>query len=260
MRASLPALLFTVALLGGLGVLGAAFEPRTSGAKSDLTVFSEPSGAEVLLDGKPLGKTPLIRPSPVGAHRLTFRLAGYAQAEAQLQGSQRLHQRLEPLPANLSVKDLDKAELRLGPGVPRLLEGKGPWKLAPGRYELTATRDKIPAKPRRFEVKPGQTLAIALDWPGLPLPPVAAPPVSQPAPARPQLPSAPARPAYEPPARPAYQPPPRYNTYTPPRPAYRPPVRQPEPLFTPLAPARFEPPAPAPAYPAGPEPVFTPLP
>lgn len=258
MRASFQALIFTIALVGGMGVLGAAFETKTTGqSKSELNIISEPPGAEVLLDGKLLGKTPLTRPSPAGSHRLTFRLAGYAQAEAQLQGSQRLHQRLEALPANLQVKDLEKAELRLGPGVPRLLEGKGPWKLAPGRYELTATRDKIPAKPRRFEVKPGQTVEIALDWPTLSLPPAAPTmPPSVPAQPRPE----PVLPGYRPSARPAYQPLPRYNIYSPPRPVYRPPVQRPEPLFTPLPPARFEPPAPPPSYPAGPEPVFTPLP
>ncbi|MBN9420213.1 MAG: PEGA domain-containing protein [Candidatus Eremiobacteraeota bacterium] len=258
MRASLPALVFAVTLLGGLGTLASAFEPKPSEQVGLLSIVSEPAGAQVLLDGKPLGKTPLSQAPIAGSHRLTFRLDGYAEAERTLESGQRIHQRLQPLNANLTVKDLDKAKLRLGPGVPRELEGKGPWKLAPGQYELTAVRDKIPARPKRFELKPGQSLEIALDWPSLPaMPPVpVAPPAALPAAVR--LPQAPPLnlPTYVIPAPPR----PRYNYYTPPRPAYRPPVRQPDPIFTPLPPTRFEPPAPPPSYPAGPEPVFTPLP
>jgi len=146
----------------------------------------------------------------------------------------------------------------LGPGIPRTLEGKGPWKLAPGRYELTAVRDKIPAKPKRFEVKAGQSLELALDWPALPTSPV---PSARPPQAR--IPSHASQSTFvsgDPPA------PPPYHYYQPPRPAYRPAARPVyraplEPLFTPIPPGRYDPPPPpAPSYPSGPEPLFTPLP
>lgn len=255
MRASLTAVLFTVTLLGGLGALASAFEPKSARHVDALSIVSEPPGAQVLLDGKILGKTPLSQAPISGSHKLTFRLAGFAETVATFEGTQRVHQRLQPLKGSLTIQDLGKAKLRLGPGVPRELEGKGPWKLTPGQYELTAVRDKIPARPKRFEIKPGQSLEIALDWPSLPVLPAARP--------VPQVPRAPqppplSFPTYTAPVAPP--PGPRYNYYTPPRPAYRPPVRQPEPIFTPLPPTHFEPPAPPPSYPAGPEPVFTPLP
>ncbi len=39
-----------------------------------LTVISTPSGADVELDGRPLGRTPLVRPAPAGIERLELRL------------------------------------------------------------------------------------------------------------------------------------------------------------------------------------------
>ncbi|MCW5872196.1 MAG: PEGA domain-containing protein, partial [Candidatus Eremiobacteraeota bacterium] len=211
-RPSLPAILFTATLLGGLGALAAAFEPKPQGQTASLDIVSEPAGAEVLLDNKEIGKTPLTRERSSDSHKLTFRLPGYVPAEIVLnEHSERIHQRLSPQPASLRVTGAGQAKLRLGPGVGRTLEGKGPWKLAPGQYELTAVRAKIPARPRRFELKPGQSLEIALDWPALPAVPV---PVPRPTQARP-----PAAPLYTPP-----QSRPRYHDYQPPRPVYRPPA------------------------------------
>ena len=258
MQASLPAVVFAITLLGGLAVLATAFESQTSPQAGGVQVASEPPQAELILDGKTLGKAPLTLQPARGLHRLEFRLEGYASAEVRLEWKsgevERVQQRLKPVPATLSVKELNKAKLHLGPGVPQSLNGPGPWKLAPGSYELTASRGKVPAKPKRFELKPGQNLEIALDWPTLPVP---------------RLPMAPPRPRSAPqvqtqnythPSHSYVPPQPHYQYYQPPaRPRYRP-SRQPEILFTPVPPAHYDPPAPAPRYPPGPEPVFTPLP
>lgn len=260
MRASLPAVLFAITLLGGLATLAAAFESTPVDSSGALTIASEPPGAEVLMDGRVIGKTPLTQEPSAGSHKLTFRKPGYTTVETAVdwhsQQNQRFHQRLKAQPASLRIKEPGQAKFRLGPGVGRALEGKGPWKLPPGQYELTAVRDKIPAKPKRFELKPGQSLEIAIDWPSLPALPVA--------PARPPRlqtppPSPPNRPTWVAPAPP--RPLPRYNTYQAPRPVFRPPARPAEPLFTPIPPSHSEPPPAPPSYnPGGPEPVFTPLP
>lgn len=252
MRASLSAFGFTVTLLGGLVALTAAFETKSSAPPASLTILSEPPGAQVLMDGRPIGKAPITLASVRGTHQLAFRLNGYASAEATVKEAvTRVHQRLRPLSASLSIQEAGKARLKLGPGIPRALEGKGPWKLPPGQYELTAVRDKIPAKPKRFELKAGQSLELALDWPALP--PLPRLPSTAPVGSR-LPPRLPAPPIYSPP--PSYNAP-RYNYYQPPaRPVYRAPA---EPLFTPIPPSHYEPPPP-PSYPGGPEPVFTPLP
>lgn len=250
-------MLFTVTLVGGLAALATAFETKPAGQPGALTIASEPPGAEVLMDGRVIGKTPLTQEPSAGAHRLTFRLPGYETTAASVdwhsEQNQRFHQRLKAQSASLRIQQPGQAKLRLGPGVGRALEGKGPWKLAPGLYELTAVRGKIPAKPQRFELKPGQSLEIALDWPALPALPMARPTLPQVQPARLTLPS---RPNWVPPP----QPQPRYNYYQAPRPVYRPPARPAEPLFTPIPPSHSEPPPAPPSYPGGPEPVFTPLP
>lgn len=256
MRASLPSVLFAVSLLGGLAVLAGAFEPQADSQTGQLVIVSEPPGATVSMDGRELGKAPLTQFPGKGQHKLLLHLEGYVNQEISLSWkageSQTVHQRLKPQSGTLSIKDLGEARLRLGPGIPQELKGKGPWKLAPGKYELTAVRGKLPAKPRRLEIKPGESLEVALDWPGLPVMPPQMPALRPPASAG--LPVSPS--AYLPP-RPAYVAP-RYSDYQPPRPVYHPA----EPLFTPIPPSHYEPPPPpAPrSYPGGGEPIFTPLP
>lgn len=260
MRASLPAVIFAVTLLSGLAVMATALDFHPPDQAGGVQVVSEPPRAELVLDGKSLGKAPLtLQPAP-GPHRLQFKLQGYAPAEVDLQWKsgqvEVVQQRLKPLPATLTVKKLDQARLHLGPGIPQPLSGKGPWKLAPGSYELTALRGKLPAKPKRFELKPGQNLEVALDWPTPPMPRL---PMAPPRP--PSLPQF--QPRFDKPSTPSYvAPQPRYQNYQAPAPPRYRPSRQPEALFTPLPPSRYEPPAPppAPSYPSGPEPVFTPLP
>ncbi|MFN8611029.1 MAG: PEGA domain-containing protein [Vulcanimicrobiota bacterium] len=259
MRASLPSAFFAASLLAGLAALTVAFEPPSPGAPARLELISEPAGASVWLDGRELGKTPVNQVPSAGKHKVKFQMAGYAPEELDLTckagESQSVHRRLHPLPGTLSIRDVNRVKLCLGPGIPKELKGKGPWKLAPGHYEVTASRDRIPAKPRRIEIKPDGRLEISLDWPALPVVPPLAPPRNA---------AGSSSPPPVPPAQPYSQPPsaayvtPRYNNYRPPQPAYRPT----EPLFTPIPPSHYEPPPPPPprSYPGGGEPIFTPLP
>jgi hypothetical protein len=253
MRASPSSVLFAVSLLGGLAALACAFEPQSESQPGQLQIVSEPPGATVSIDGVELGKAPLTQFPKAGPHKLSFRLEGYANQEVSLSwkpgGSQAVHQRLKAEDGTLSVRDLNKARLHLGPGIPQELKGPGPWKLAPGKYELTAVRDRLPAKPKRIEIKPGQALEVALDWPALPVMPPQRPELKRPAGTAIALPP---NSGYLPP-RPAYLAP-RYNSYQPTRPAYHP-----APLFTPIPPSRYDPPPPR-TYPGTGDPIFTPLP
>jgi tetratricopeptide (TPR) repeat protein len=46
-----------------------------------LTVFSTPTGATVVVDGQPVGVTPFTGQLPPGKHQLTLRLKGYSETE-----------------------------------------------------------------------------------------------------------------------------------------------------------------------------------
>lgn len=237
-----------------LGLVPRSQEPRTK-----ILVDSQPTGAELVVDGETWGRTPLLNNIKPGNHQFELRRKGFTSVQwsqfCPLGETTRSVKRLPQEPATLRLKSNEQAEVYLGPGVARKLEGKGPWKLPAGKYEVSARRGPIPSPPKRFELKPGQSLEIALQWPVPVAPvqaPVAAPPQGAPVPPRQPVPPPPA-PVYRPPApvyrpvQPAYRPPaPRY---TPPPPIARP---VPQPLWTPI-------PA-TPPRPRQPEVLFTPLP
>jgi hypothetical protein len=66
-----------------------------------LLVDSNVAGAEVALDGVPIGRTPLSVPVAAGPHRVAIRLAGYRPVERRVdvpaQGSEQVRAALEPL-------------------------------------------------------------------------------------------------------------------------------------------------------------------
>ncbi|MBT9588429.1 PEGA domain-containing protein [bacterium] len=254
MQGSLQSVAYAAALSLGLAALAGAFATPKKDRVGRLLVQSDPPQAEVWLDGTVQGRTPLTLTPKSGKHRLELRKKGFYQAlvSVDFPSTRSVSMRLPPKQATLSLNQVDKAEIQLGPGVPRRLRGQGPWKLSPGSYEVTARRGPIQARPKKFEIKPGQDLRISLVWPNLPV---------APAPFRP-VPSPPVSlPYHFPVSQPAFVAPP----YTPPRqPYYRPPARtdppptRPEPLFTPIPPSRPAPPVYEP--PPGDEPLFTPLP
>lgn len=254
---------FRIVLCLGILVLLLALVPRSQEQRTKILVDSQPAGAELLVDGETWGRTPLHNNIKPGNHQFELRRKGFVSLKwsqfCALGETTHSIKRLPQQMATLRLKATDEAEVYLGPGVSRKLEGKGPWKLPAGKYEVTARRGQIPSPPKRFELKPGQSTEIALQWPVPPAPPQAqiAPPAPKPAALPPRQPT----PTYRPPA-PAYRPPPpvyrpAQPTYRPPAPRYTPPPPRvarpvPQPLWTPI-------PA-APPPPRQPEALFTPLP
>ena len=75
-----------ITLAAATGLLADQFTLQELPLVGSLRVNSDPDGATVLLDGKDVGKTPLIYPNvPPGKHTLALRLAGYVNADQQLQ-------------------------------------------------------------------------------------------------------------------------------------------------------------------------------
>ena len=257
MHGSLQAVGFAAAITCGLAALAGAFSPQSlaSASPTQIRVESLPPKAEVWLDGTAQGVSPVTLNAVPGPHKLELRKAGFEPAECPvtvIQGeSTTVLKRLACKAARLTLRESDQAEIQIGPGIPQSLKGKGPWKIEPGFYEVTARRGAVMAEPKKFEAKPGQDLRLTLVWPHPPAP-VERPPVSAPSPAAPR--PAPPRPVYSPP-RPVYHRP--VQPYQPPVRLYTPPA-PPQALFTPIAPSR---PETVPYHPPGPdEPLFTPLP
>ena len=78
-------------------------EARLERLQGFLSVKTKPSGATILLEGKPLGKSPLVRLRVnTGKHRLVLRLKGYRQLETPVSlawdRESSVSQNLEPLP------------------------------------------------------------------------------------------------------------------------------------------------------------------
>ena len=252
---------FIAASLLGLSVLAGGLWPRPHHADpTRLRIETLPAGAEVLIDKERLGVTPLEVGITAGNHQLNVRLDGHAPLDKSVscpQGQITLQTfRLGPKSATLPLTDLKGADVWLGPGVPEKLSGPGPWKLEPGEYEVTAKKGSLPAKPKKFRLKPGENRELSLQWPELPGQ-IPAPEFQKPAPvATPsRVRSETVRP--QPPV-PQWQPAPEYRPVQPPRAFTRPdppPSYQPEPLWTPLPATQSEPHRAPPS-----DGLFTPLP
>lgn len=72
-------------------------------ARAALNVQSQPSGADISLDGETRGKSPLKLEVPLGVHRVGFTLQGYRDREEEIQADEAkeysLNMSLEPVPA-----------------------------------------------------------------------------------------------------------------------------------------------------------------
>lgn len=256
--------LWVTCLVSGGLALALQLRPRTAETSGFLSIESWPTGADVRVDGKEQGKSPLqLRVDP-GSHSVELRKADFAVAksEPRCQAGETVvvTHRLEPLRGTLKLKEAADATLFLGPGVPRKLTGKGPWQLAAGRYEVTAVRGASRAEPRKVDLKAGQDLEVALNWGGTPAnpPPEAtvAPPAETPRPRPTPAVTSPRRaPAQPTPLRPVAS---RPTVQSPP---YVPPISVPAPYVPSSRPAAYRPaPRPAGRPPARPAPRPAPRP
>ena len=114
-RSLLPIVLGLVIVIGGSGAGGFWFwsQPRL------MDIQTEPAGAQVSLDGAPLGMTPLDRTEVKrGAKEFAFRLKGYLPAQAAVpKDKDYLRVELERLPFEINV-------ITDPPGAEVLLDGK----------------------------------------------------------------------------------------------------------------------------------------
>ena len=247
-------------------------------SSASIEVRSVPSGAEVLVEGKPAGMTDSFLSVPSGRVEIRVKKQGYRDASASIdvkEGKTPLVAfELEPQDGKLKVKSQEEGDFQvwLGPVQPRKLDGKDA-ELAPGVYEVWGVRQGLSSLRKTVRIRSGATQEVALAWDKAAQEEWRAP-VSEPTPRsaqvglpnsvgekpRPAVIQAPAwRPALPPsaqapvvPARPSWQPP---RVAVPNRPSL-PPARVPRAVWTPIP---SEPSHSAPSH-SAPGPMFTPLP
>ena len=135
-----------------------------------LEVLTAPEGAEILLDGKSMGKAPLRGDFlDEGEHVVKVRKKGYAGAKQRVAAGKepaRLSLRLRPLPATIRVSSLHAGKLikatvyldgKKVDQTPAALKG-----ITPGRHELKLVREGFKPRVREVDLRPGQLLSLAL--------------------------------------------------------------------------------------------------
>lgn len=133
-----------------------------------LAVDSIPSGAEVELDGRAVGKAPLVLPDlPPGRHRVVALLPGFGPRGEELElvpgADERRLLRLDPLPASLEVHaNVEGATVMLNGEVrgtsPLRLDG-----LASATYELRVEHAGLREWVGYVWLGPGDTRSVSVD-------------------------------------------------------------------------------------------------
>jgi hypothetical protein len=107
---------------------------------SQVTFESEPSGAEIVVDGTARGKTPAVVSLDYGQHSLALRLAGYGAVEHTIElvrASQTIHETLAKLPpGTLVLKILPYADIHINGALQSRQRSRYEARLDPGEYEI----------------------------------------------------------------------------------------------------------------------------
>jgi hypothetical protein len=133
--------------------------------ESAVVVESSPPGAEVTLDGRPAGRTPLrlsSRPLPL-QDQVAVRLAGYRDWSGPLTANpgetRRVELQLEPLPGSISLSSVPLGAIVT---LDEREAGRTPLALSdlrPGQHELALSLADYEAWETSVEVEPGQSVA-----------------------------------------------------------------------------------------------------
>ena len=166
---------------------------------AELKITSEPEGAEVSVDGKDRGKTPVtVKKLPYGSHEIAVRMMGHDRVnktvEVKSDKPMDFHAKLAELPGALLVTSEPKgAKVKLN----GQLKGKTPQNLTglkAGTYTLTLSKDGYQVSETKKAVKAGEETKAHINLAPVVVSRPNPPPVSRP-------------PTYRPPP-PAYRPPP----------------------------------------------------
>lgn len=142
--------------------------PPEAPAAGRWEVSSAPAGAEVRVDDRIAGSTPVTVPLMPGEHRVRVALEGYEPfaSSARVQPGQggAMHAALVPLPASLTFTSTPSGAEIVVDGATR---GATPVRMdsvKAGKYKVTASLDGFPVQERWILVRGGQQAAIAFSF------------------------------------------------------------------------------------------------
>ena len=134
---------------------------------SQLTVESDPSGAEILVDGVMMGQTPAVFGLEYGRHQVTLRLAGYAifQTSIDLASSaEKVEAALTKLPpGKLILKVLPYADIHVNGELQSRQQSRYEATLDTGRYEIELHNKHFGNRTVMVDIVSGQTTEQVVD-------------------------------------------------------------------------------------------------
>lgn len=128
---------------------------------------TEPPGADVILDGQVIGKTPIFRyPVPIGSRTYKIELTNYYPVEGNLEIREDFQYPikyiLKPLEATLNVLSRPTGgNIRLN-NVPQGQKTPAQFKLPPGEYLVSVIAPGFLEEHMKFELKPNEEKTITL--------------------------------------------------------------------------------------------------
>jgi hypothetical protein len=165
----------------GFGLLRAGGVPWTNRAPQ-IEVRTVPPGAEVLIDGKPVGLSdsfldlPQSPPTGTVQAQIEIRVKKQGYEDARIRVDATLSQlplvflALKPKLSKLQLSPNSPKEVEVwsGPGTPVKLPKSREWTLEPGLYELWGIRDGLNSEHRLLHLKAGQSQEVNFAWPQSP--------------------------------------------------------------------------------------------
>ena len=161
----------------GFGLLHRGGLPWSSHAHQ-IEVRTVPPGAEVLIDGKPVGLSDSYLDLPPGPPPGTSR--SQIEVHVKKQGYEDALMRLDagtsemplvsfilkPIGSELRLEGEPgkEVEVWVGPGVPVKLPSASSWILEPGLYEIWGVKAGRTSERRVLRLKPGQVQTLILSW------------------------------------------------------------------------------------------------
>ncbi|MBS2023444.1 MAG: PEGA domain-containing protein, partial [Deltaproteobacteria bacterium] len=142
--------------------------PASASGPGRMTVNSEPHGARVYLDGKPVGTTPFVGDVSPGEHTLAVEADGFLRQERQVSGREGRDMELSfalltlPKDPALSIESVPAGATVLIDGVAK---GTAPWlgPLSAGRHEVVLKLAGHRETASDFEMPEGRDLALRLE-------------------------------------------------------------------------------------------------